>query len=209
MHGPSERLILIAPDSPANRDVITTTLRGAGFEIAVATTVEAALDLADEERSRSADEIERQVAARTADLSDALRALEDAKDALSREVERLEGELREARGQIERELSTPLIPITDRIMVMPMIGTMTEERADELLDTALRGVQTHNADVVIIDDVCTTGDSTVAAVKHSRDAGMNVLGAICLVDRLMGAQENLEGGLGCPFDAVFTLPELT
>ncbi|MEO8027543.1 MAG: phosphoribosyltransferase family protein, partial [Bryobacteraceae bacterium] len=64
-------------------------------------------------------------------------------------------------------------------------------------------------DVVIIDDVCTTGDSTVAAVKHSRDAGMNVLGAICLVDRLMGARENLEVGLSCPFDAVFTLPELT
>ncbi len=64
-------------------------------------------------------------------------------------------------------------------------------------------------DVVIIDDVCTTGDSTVAAVKHARDAGMNVLGAICLVDRLMGARENLEVGVGCLFDAVFTLPELT
>jgi len=68
---------------------------------------------------------------------------------------------------------------------------------------------TEGLDVVIIDDVCTTGESTVAAVQHSRNAGMNVLGAICLVDRLMGARENLEIGLRCPFDAVFTLPELT
>ncbi len=64
-------------------------------------------------------------------------------------------------------------------------------------------------DVVIIDDVCTTGESTVAAVQHSRNAGLNVLGAICLVDRQMGARNNLEVGLMCPFDAVFTLPELT
>jgi len=63
--------------------------------------------------------------------------------------------------------------------------------------------------VVVIDDVCTTGESTVAAVQHSRNAGMNVLGAICLVDRLMGARDNLEVGMKCPFDAVFTLPELT
>src|SRR5262249_2303474 len=138
-----------ATDDPAHRDVITNKLKGAGFEIAVAATAEAALDLADDERARYSEEIERQVAERTADLTRALHELEEARATLSREVQRLEEELREARA--ERELSTPLIPITDRIMVMPMIGTMTEARADELLDTALRGVQTHNADVVIID----------------------------------------------------------
>jgi orotate phosphoribosyltransferase len=63
-------------------------------------------------------------------------------------------------------------------------------------------------DVVIVDDVCTTGDSTVKAVQAAREAGLNVLGAICLVNREQGAQEALEGGLGCPFDQIFKMSEL-
>ncbi|HZO55482.1 MAG TPA: orotate phosphoribosyltransferase [Bryobacteraceae bacterium] len=63
-------------------------------------------------------------------------------------------------------------------------------------------------DVVIVDDVCTTGDSTIKAIGAAREAGLNVLGAICLVDREEGAREGIEGGLGCPFDRVFTIGEL-
>jgi len=63
-------------------------------------------------------------------------------------------------------------------------------------------------DVVVVDDVCTTGDSTVKAIRASREAGLNVLGAICLVDREEGAREAIEGELGCPFDRLFTLAEL-
>jgi len=63
-------------------------------------------------------------------------------------------------------------------------------------------------DVVIVDDVCTTGDSTIKAIQVSREAGLNVLGAICLVDREEGAREAIEGGLECPFDSIFRLQEL-
>ena len=63
-------------------------------------------------------------------------------------------------------------------------------------------------DVVIVDDVCTTGDSTIKAIQASREAGLNVLAAICLVDREEGAREAIEGGLGCPFDRVFTIGDL-
>jgi orotate phosphoribosyltransferase len=62
-------------------------------------------------------------------------------------------------------------------------------------------------DVVIVDDVCTTGDSTIKAIQASREAGLSVLGAICLVDREEGAREAIEG-MGCPFDRIFTLREL-
>jgi hypothetical protein len=37
---------------------------------------------------------------------------------------------------------------------------------------------------------------------------MNVLGAVCLVDREQGVREAIDGGLGCPCDRVFTLAEL-
>ena len=51
--------------------------------------------------------------------------------------------------------------------------------------------------VVVIDDVCSTGESTVTAITRAREAGMIVLGALCLVDREMGARQNIEGALGC------------
>ena len=43
---------------------------------------------------------------------------------------------------------------------------------------------------------------------RAREAGMIVLGALCLVDREMGARQNIEGALGCTFDSIFTLSEL-
>jgi orotate phosphoribosyltransferase len=63
-------------------------------------------------------------------------------------------------------------------------------------------------DVVIVDDVCTTGDSTIKAIQAAREAGLNVLGAICLVNREQGAREAIEGGLQCPFDQIFNMSEL-
>jgi orotate phosphoribosyltransferase len=61
--------------------------------------------------------------------------------------------------------------------------------------------------VVILDDVCTKGDSTWQAIAKAQDAGMQVLGAICLVDRQQGASEML-GGKGIRLEHVFTLAEL-
>jgi orotate phosphoribosyltransferase len=63
-------------------------------------------------------------------------------------------------------------------------------------------------DAVVVDDVCTTGGSTVKAIEASREAGLRVLGAICLVDREEGARETIEGSLACPFDGIFRLNEL-
>jgi orotate phosphoribosyltransferase len=62
--------------------------------------------------------------------------------------------------------------------------------------------------VVILDDVCTTGGSTVLAIERAREAGLEVLGAVCLVDREMGAEKAIQGGLGCPFDRIFRLKEI-
>jgi len=67
---------------------------------------------------------------------------------------------------------------------------------------------TGQIDVVIVDDVCTTGDSTIKAIHAAREAGLNVLGAICLVNREQGAQLAIEGSLACPFDEIFKMSEL-
>lgn len=68
--------------------------------------------------------------------------------------------------------------------------------------------QATGLDVVIVDDVCSTGGSTITAIERSREAGLNVLGAICLVDREMGAEQAIREGLGCPFDRIFRLRDL-
>jgi anti-anti-sigma factor len=76
------------------------------------------------------------------------------------------------------ELSTPLIPITDEIMVMPLIGTMDAERAQQVLETALHGAQARRAGIVIID---ITGvrivDSSVAATLRRAASALRMLGA--------------------------------
>jgi orotate phosphoribosyltransferase len=45
--------------------------------------------------------------------------------------------------------------------------------------------------VVIIDDVATTGGSTVTAIERARDEGMEVVKAVILVDRQEGGIENI------------------
>ena len=62
--------------------------------------------------------------------------------------------------------------------------------------------------VVVVDDVCTTGGSTIQAIEASRGAGMEVLGALCLVDREQGGREAIEQEHKCPFDRVFAMAEL-
>jgi orotate phosphoribosyltransferase len=57
--------------------------------------------------------------------------------------------------------------------------------------------------VVIVEDVTTTGGSSMKAVERAEQEGLVVLGIITLVDRQEGAQENIEAG-GQTLKAVFT-----
>jgi orotate phosphoribosyltransferase len=47
----------------------------------------------------------------------------------------------------------------------------------------IEGFQEKGAPVVIVDDVCTTGSSTIQAIEASREFGFKVIGAACLVER--------------------------
>lgn len=60
---------------------------------------------------------------------------------------------------------------------------------------------------VVLDDVCTTGGSTLQAIERVRAAGMQILGVCCMVDREQGAGEAITD-LGYEFDALFTMREL-
>ena len=60
---------------------------------------------------------------------------------------------------------------------------------------------------VVLEDVCTTGSSSVQAIERARQAGMQVLGVCCLVDREQGAAARFSA-LDCGFEALFRLGEL-
>src|ERR1700683_1087147 len=47
----------------------------------------------------------------------------------------------------------------------------------------IEGFREKGARVVIVDDVCTTGSSTVQAIEAAREYGFEVVGVICLVER--------------------------
>jgi orotate phosphoribosyltransferase len=58
------------------------------------------------------------------------------------------------------------------------------------------------ASVALVEDVVTTGGSTLKAAAKLRDAGYRVVGVVALVDRSEGGREAIEGA-GIPVEAVF------
>jgi orotate phosphoribosyltransferase len=73
----------------------------------------------------------------------------------------------------------------------------------------IEGFLKPGAQVVIVDDVCTTGGSTITAIEAAREAGMTVAGVLCLVDREQGGRANIEAATaGAPFLCVFTASDV-
>jgi len=73
----------------------------------------------------------------------------------------------------------------------------------------IEGFLKQGAQVIIVDDVCTTGGSTITAIEAARESGMNVAGVLCLVDREQGGRANIEAAAaGAPFISVFTATDV-
>ncbi|HZY63425.1 MAG TPA: orotate phosphoribosyltransferase [Edaphobacter sp.] len=73
----------------------------------------------------------------------------------------------------------------------------------------IEGFLKQGAPVVIVDDVCTTGGSTITAIEAAREAGMHVAGVFCLVDREQGGRANIEAAVaGVPFLSLFTATDV-
>jgi orotate phosphoribosyltransferase len=70
----------------------------------------------------------------------------------------------------------------------------------------IEGFCEKDAPVLIVDDVCTTGASTITAIEVAREAGMRVIAAVCLVEREeAGGRAALEAACqGAPFLRLYT-----
>ena len=61
---------------------------------------------------------------------------------------------------------------------------------------------------LVVEDVVTTGGSTVQALERLNEEGLDIRGALCVVDRLAGGREAIEAAGGTPFRALVTIDEL-
>jgi orotate phosphoribosyltransferase len=70
----------------------------------------------------------------------------------------------------------------------------------------IEGFREKAARVVIVDDVCTTGASTVQAIAAAREFGFDVIGVMCLVEReeAKGRTNVEQAAAPAPFVSIFT-----
>ena len=64
---------------------------------------------------------------------------------------RLQERIIQAQAATLAELSTPLIPINDQVVVMPLVGAIDSDRARQVLETLLHGIERSQARVAILD----------------------------------------------------------
>ena len=74
----------------------------------------------------------------------------------------------------------------------------------------VEGFRERGARVVVVDDVCTTGASTVQAIEAAREFGFQIVGAMCLVEREESAGRPAveRACAGVPFVSLFTASEV-
>ncbi|MDI1482304.1 STAS domain-containing protein [Polyangium sp. y55x31] len=102
------------------------------------------------------------------------------------EVERadLEAKVITSQEALIRELSTPLMPIAESVIAMPLVGSIGDTRAQQILEALLAGIQEHQAETAILD---ITGVSTMDT------SAANALIAAAQAARLLGTKVILSG----------------
>lgn len=61
---------------------------------------------------------------------------------------------------------------------------------------------------LIVEDVVTTGGSTVKAIERVREEGFEVVGVVGVLDRLAGGGETIEAAAGAPYTALTSIDDL-
>jgi orotate phosphoribosyltransferase len=74
----------------------------------------------------------------------------------------------------------------------------------------IEGFQEKGASVVIVDDVCTTGSSTIQAIEAAREFGFKVIGTACLVEReeAGGRPTVAKAAAPAPFVSIYTASDV-
>jgi anti-anti-sigma regulatory factor len=143
-------------------------------------------------------EVEKKVEERTAELKREIA-----------ERERLQQEVIKAQKRALQELSTPIIPVMEGIIVMPLIGSIDTMRARDITRALLAGIRQHRARVAIVD---ITGvpivDSGVANHLNKTIQTARLKGTHTIVTGISGAVAEAIVDLGIDWSDIETLSDL-
>jgi rsbT co-antagonist protein RsbR len=107
------------------------------------------------------------------------------------------------------ELSTPLIPVSDAVVAMPLIGALDSRRIQRALEMLLAGVMERRARVAIVD---ITGvpvvDTQVANALLRAAQAVRLLGAMVVLTGIRPEVAQTLVGLGVSFDSIVTRSSL-
>lgn len=125
------------------------------------------------------------------------------------EVERELGRVRDGLIQTIRELSAPVLPIHEGVLVVPLIGRMDSERGRQLTEALLDGIQRHMAKIVIIDITgVKTVDMAVASHLIQTTRAAALLGTECVLVGMAPSIAQILVQLGVDFGALTTRRDL-
>ncbi|HEX5692664.1 MAG TPA: STAS domain-containing protein, partial [Roseiflexaceae bacterium] len=126
-----------------------------------------------------------------------------------KERERLQEVLIQTQAQMLADLSTPLIPISDQVVVMPLVGSIDVSRAQRVLETLLTGIVETRATTAILD---ITGvplvDTQVADALLRAAQAVRLLGAQVVLTGIRAEIAQTLVGLGADLRSITTYATL-
>jgi rsbT co-antagonist protein RsbR len=126
-----------------------------------------------------------------------------AEEALRRSL--VQDEIIRAQEAALAELSTPLIPFSDRVVVMPLVGAVDSRRAQQVIDTLLSGIANTRAQVVILDITGVAMVDTQVANGLLRAAqAVKLLGAQAVLTGIRPEVAQALVGLGVDLSGIVT-----
>jgi rsbT co-antagonist protein RsbR len=108
-----------------------------------------------------------------------------------------------------RELSTPVLRVRDRLLILPLVGMIDSQRAMQITDNLLRAIRTDRARAVVIDITGVAAvDSKVANHLLQTIAASQLMGAKVIVTGLSADVAQALVGLGIDLSKVTTIGDL-
>jgi orotate phosphoribosyltransferase len=83
-----------------------------------------------------------------------------------------------------------------------------KERKEHGLQRWVEGPVEAGTRCLVVEDTVTTGGSTVSAIDRMREEGLEVVGGVCVVDRLAGGAERIAEAAGAPFEPLLTIDDV-
>jgi rsbT co-antagonist protein RsbR len=110
----------------------------------------------------------------------------------------IQEELLRVKEDTLRAISTPLLPVSESVVVMPLVGVVDEQRVMRMLEVLLQGISSHKAAIAILDVTGTPSIEMGAAEALLRAArAASLLGAEVVLSGVSPqmAQALVEGGV--------------